>query len=191
MRQHCRPQATPATRSTRKCGHSSDYFEPIAFGLQHKDLALVRKRARQRGDVDLMRYQDEHAGAAPSRDDGRGLARLLGLLPSLPKERVERREHLGLSEGELRCLARPAPSARQHAVDADAALAERLAETTRLRAARLGQVALRRAIIEPEVYRIARAGRPCVPDQRNHAAGPQRVPRRIAGRGSTGRRRQT
>jgi hypothetical protein len=170
-------------------GYPADHFEASAVGLQDEDFALLRDLAGERGDVDLMRHQGEHAGAAPGGDGRCGLARLLGFLRALPEEGVERCERLGSPEGELRRLERSAPGARQHALDAHAVRAEGLADAARLRAAGLGQVALRRAILEPEVRRIARARRPRVADERDRAARPQRAPRRLARGGSARRER--
>src|SRR2546428_14159122 len=60
---------------------------------------------------------------------------------------------LGGAEGQARGLEAPAPLARQHAPDRDAARGERGAHAARLRAALLGEVTLGGAIAQAEARR--------------------------------------
>ena len=73
------------------------------------------------------------------------------------EDRRERLPVLGASKGEHRGLAAAAPGARVHPGDAHALGAKALADAPRFVAPRIGQVALRRAIVQPVAGRIAQA----------------------------------
>src|SRR3989475_7621620 len=96
---------------------------------------------------------------------------------------------LGGAEGQARGLEAPAPLARQHAPDRDAARGERGAHAARLGAALLGEVALGGAIAQAEARRVAEraVGRGVAHDD-DLAAGAQEIPERLVGDG--GARRQ-
>src|SRR5262245_1136790 len=76
-------------------------------------------------------------------------------------EVAERLENLGrAADGQQRRLLAAAPRARQHAIERNGVLAERLAGATGVGAALLAQVALRGAVLELEAGRIAVAAVP-------------------------------
>jgi hypothetical protein len=91
---------------------------------------------------------------------------------------------LRAAEGELCRFDAAAPRAGEYLADGHFALAQRFAHAPRLRAALVGQIALRRAVLEPEAGRVAEARRgERVPDEKHVPAAAHRLPQRLIGLG--------
>src|SRR5439155_1688032 len=161
----------------------------LAERCENDQFALHGIDAAEGADVDLVGHEHQVAFRRALGGEGADLAGAVGLERTVAEGRVECRPGLGGAEGQARGLEAPAPLARQHAPDRDAARGERGAHAARLRAALLGEVTLGGAIAQAEARRVAEraVGRGVAHDD-DLAAGAQEVQERLVGDG--GARRQ-
>src|SRR5262249_17425288 len=132
---------------------------PRVVGGEDDELGRRRLDSRQRKDNGTVRDEHEVAAGGPAPSDVPERAHLLGLSGVGVEEVAERRPGPRAAEGEPRGLEAATPRARQHAADGNAARPERVANTTGVLAARIGQVALGRTVLEPEAGWIPDARR--------------------------------
>jgi hypothetical protein len=128
-----------------------------------------------------VRHEHEVAVHGALRDEPADRCGLDRLTPPVVEERIERLPALGAAEREPRGVDAPAPAAREHPADGDAARSERLAQQARLLAPCRRQVPLRRAVTEAELRRVAEPRlRGGVPHDDDLAATLEQAPHALA-----------
>src|SRR5262249_4525907 len=153
-----------------------------AVGGAQAHLAGRRRDAGEGRDAGAVSDEYEITAGRPPAGDLAQRGELLGLVCAIVEQVAERRPRLCLAEGEPRGLEAAAPRAREHAADGNRALAEGGADAPPLLAAGVGEIALRRAVVEAEAGRIADAGRrDRVTHENDLGAAAQQLPHRVVG----------
>ena len=136
--------------------HPPQHLQLAALRAQHDAFPGRRHDAGERGDVDLMRADDQHPRPLPLGQDAPRRGALGVALLGCLEEGIEPRVLLrGRAEGERGRVPGAAPLRAEHGADADAPRAKRLPDAPRLTAPGVVEVALGRAVAEAEARRIA------------------------------------
>src|SRR5262245_28062497 len=163
---------------------------PVAARREDHQLALLGMLAGGVLNGDGVGDEDHITPDRRRPEDLMDLADTRGDLIARPWRADERPPGLDATEGEPCRIAAAAPRAGQYPRDGDFARAERLADLPCLLAARLGQVALGRAVLDPEAGGIPeRADRARVAEHDDLTASAQERPQGlVVGDGGAGGR---